>query len=98
MYLSKKPIAAMCGAIVLIAKSLDNKDKSLELCTSNNTHRKILEKNNVIICQISSIEVCVDMENKIVTTPAFLGTQNLYEMKICIDTMVKELMALNVVC
>lgn len=94
MHLSKKPIAAMCGAIVLIAKSLGNKDKRLELCTSNNAHRKILEKNNVIICEVSATEVCVDIENMIVTTPAFLGTQNLYEMKIGIDKMVKELIAL----
>lgn len=94
MYLSEKPIAAMCAATVLIAKSLVNESKQLKLCTSNNAHRKILEINNVIVKEISSTEAYVDKENRIVTTPAFLGTQNLYEMKIGIDEMVKELKAL----
>lgn len=95
MHLSKKPIGAMCGAIVLVAKSLGSTEKQLQLCTSNNAHRKILEKNNVIVKEISSTEAYVDMQNRIVTTPAFLGTQNLYEMKIGIDKMVKELKAFN---
>ncbi|MBU5313825.1 isoprenoid biosynthesis glyoxalase ElbB [Tissierella carlieri] len=94
MYLSKKPIAAMCGATVLIAKSLGNETKQLELCTSNNAHRKILEMNNVIVKEVNSREAYVDIQNRIVTTPAFLGTQNLYEIKIGIDRMVREFIEL----
>lgn len=94
MYLSKKPIGAMCAGPILIAKSLVNEAKQLTLCTSNNAHRKILEMNNVIVKEISSTEAYVDTKNKIITTPAFLGTQNLYEIKIGIDKMVKELKVL----
>lgn len=39
------------------------------------------------------MEAYADVKNKIVTTPAFLGTQNLYEIMIGIDKMVREFAA-----
>ena len=81
-------------AIVLIAKSLGKKGHQLELCTSNDAYREILELNHAVVKEVSYQEAYVDVKNKIVTTPAFLGTQNLYEIQMGIDTMVKELMAL----
>lgn len=93
IYQSKKPIGAISGAIVLIAKSLGKKGRQLELCTSNNAYRKILELNHAVVKEISSMEAYADVKNKIVTTPAFLGTQNLYEIMIGIDKMVREFAA-----
>lgn len=94
MYFYKKPIAAMCGAIILVAKSIRCEDKQLELCTGNNAYRDLLEMNNVIVREISSTEAHVDLENRIITTPAFLDSQNLYEIMTGIDEMVKELISL----
>lgn len=94
MHLSKKPIGTMCGGIVLLAKCLRNAENPLNLCTSNHAYRKLLEMNHVLVNERESDEILIDPYNKLVTTPAFLGTQDLYKMMLGIDKMVRTLIHL----
>lgn len=92
----KKPIGAMCGAILIVAKSLEGKETSLKLGTNNNAFVSLFESTDIHFENIASNTSLVDYENRLVTTPAFLGTQNLYEMMLGIDNLVEHLRHLKI--
>lgn len=92
---SHKPIGAICGAILLVGKSLSSERNEIKLGTSSNSFVRALKDTNATLVNIESSESCLDRENKIVSTPAFLGTQNLFEMMLGIDDMVKNLIKLH---
>lgn len=92
---SQKPIGAICGAILIVGKSLSNERDKIKLSTSKNSFVKALELSNVALINIKASESCLDQVNKIVSTPAFIGTQNLFEMMLGIDDMVKKLINIH---
>lgn len=89
-----KPIGAMCAAVVLVAQYLGTKEKRLRLSTANNAHVESLRKHHALIEQVSACECVVDKENRIISTPAFLASQNLADLQIGIDKLVQELSSL----
>ena len=91
-YVSHKPIGAICGASLLVGRSLLNEVNSLYLSTSNNSFMKIFENKRIEFLDTKSSECLVDKKNKVISTPAFIGSQNLYEIMHGIDNLVKNLM------
>ncbi|MEG0388617.1 MAG: isoprenoid biosynthesis glyoxalase ElbB, partial [Niameybacter sp.] len=94
MHQSQKPIGAMCGGIVLLARCLGSTEGPLNLCTSHGAYKQLLEMNHIIVEELEADEILVDTYHKIVTTPAFLGTQDLYKMMGGVDKLVKALLTL----
>jgi len=92
---SQKPIGAICGALLLVGKSLNNEKSNIKLSTSNDSFVKALRHTNTTLVNVKSSESYLDLDNKIVSTPAFLGTQNLFEMMLGIDDLVKKLIELH---
>lgn len=92
---AKKPIGAICGAIVVVAKALSHKDGQVMLSTSRDSFMKVLEETGAILVNTKASECCIDYPHKVVSTPAFIGTQSLYEMMLGIDELVKNLINLH---
>lgn len=67
----------------------------LRLSTYNDMFCKLFEKNSILFQDIEPTDAYIDVQNKVVTTPAFIGTQNLYEMNKGIDKLVKEVINLT---
>lgn len=86
-----KPIVVMCAGVVLVAECLGESDKNLMLSSANHAHRSALEKHYVQVVQVSAKECVVDKAHKIISTPAFLGSQNLAEIQIGIEKCIQEL-------
>ena len=84
-----KPIVAMCAAVVLVGECLGTESRKLRLGTANNAHVAALVKNHVRVVQASAQE-CVEV-NRIISTPAFLASQNLAEIQIGVEQAVQGL-------
>ncbi|MDK2953277.1 MAG: hypothetical protein PWQ27_660 [Kosmotoga sp.] len=95
MYLSKKSIAGICGAVILIAKSLSQHVSDLKVATANDAYGELLSELNVNAVNCSAKECVIDRRNKVVTTPAFLASKKMDEIMVGIDKMVKALQELG---
>lgn len=96
MYDQQKPIGGICASTILIAKSISESFSSnLKVCTFNNAYKDLLTslKTKVINCPAN--DVVVDADNKIVTTPAFMASKNMYEIALGIDKLVKIMVQLS---
>lgn len=86
-----KPIVAMCAAVVLVGECLGTESRKLRLGTANNAHVAALVKNHVRVVQVSAQECVIDEVNRIISTPAFLASQNLAEIQIGVEQAVQGL-------
>ena len=91
LYSDGKPICGMCSSIIIIAKSLYNIATDLRIATGNNAFIDLMKDLNAKVENCSAEEIVIDRENKVITTPAFLASQNMNEIKSGIDKMVREL-------
>jgi enhancing lycopene biosynthesis protein 2 len=89
-YKNQKPILGICGAIVLIPKSLEDIAKNLKIAISNNAFNELLSKLNVNVTECAADEIVVDKINKVITTPAFLASQNMNVIYAGIEKMINE--------
>lgn len=90
-YKYKKPILGICGSIILISKCLYNVARNLKIATEGNAFVRLLSKLNVETINCPADDIVVDKANKIITTPAFLSSQNMNEIYSGIDKMVRKL-------
>lgn len=96
MYLAKKPIGGMCGAVLIIVKSLSEEAKDLKVTNGIGGHYdRTLSKLGCYPISCEAEECYVDLKNKVVTTPAFLASQNLHKIMTGIDKMVMEVVNLK---
>lgn len=68
---SKKPIAAICIAPVVIAKVLGNKGPTLTIGNSDDV-AGVIEELGGIHQNCAANEICIDKNLKVVTTPAYM--------------------------
>ncbi|KAK8829516.1 hypothetical protein WA577_007080 [Blastocystis sp. JDR] len=96
---AKKPIGACCIAPVLLARTLPGVHVTLgqeKVCDENPYAdacgaAKIMGATHV---QCKPTEVCVDKENRIVTTPAYMHNSPIHVVRDGIDNMIEELLKL----
>ena len=96
---AKKPIAACCIAPILLARTLPGVRITLgqeKVCDENPYAdacgvAKVLSANHV---ECKPTEVCIDRENQIVTTPAYMHNSPIHVVREGIDHMVEEMLKL----
>ena len=96
---AKKPIAACCIAPILLARTLPGVRITLgqeKVCDENPYAdacgvAKVLGANHV---ECKPTEVCIDRENQIVTTPAYMHNSPIHVVREGIDHMVEEMLKL----
>ncbi len=90
-YKTKKPILGICGSVILISKSLEGMGKRLKIAIANNAYEKLLVSLDCEVKNCKANEIVFDETNKVITTPAFLASQNMNEIYKGIDKMIKKL-------
>jgi enhancing lycopene biosynthesis protein 2 len=90
MYAAKKPIGSMCAASLILAKILGNKQIKITIGKNNKTFGPIITSFGATHIESTSDNIVIDTENKIVTTPAFMGGASNSLMYTGIDKMIKE--------
>lgn len=94
-YDQKKPIGAICIAPAVVALAFKNKNFKLTLGQSCEASQEI-EKLGHTHVEKKTSEVLVDLENKIITTPAYMYDDGeLSEIFMGITTLVKEVIKLS---
>ncbi|MBU1019594.1 MAG: hypothetical protein KJ847_00150, partial [Firmicutes bacterium] len=94
-YEAKKPIGTMCAGVILIAKSISETCHDLTVGMVGRTFNDLFEQLGVNVIQIQANEAHTDHKNKIVNTPAFLGTHKLEEILEGLDAMVASMELLS---
>jgi len=74
-----KPIGALCIAPVIIAKVFGHKGVQVTIGNDKQT-AEIIERFGAKHIECKADEICVDKENKIVTTPAYMLAQKICEV------------------
>ena len=88
-----KPIGAICISPALIAKIFQGKSVKLTVGTDPETAGAVQKMGHEhIACGVS--ETCVDLKNRIVTTPAYMLAQNIAEAYAGIKKLVAEVLRL----
>lgn len=88
-----KPIVAMCAGVVLVAECL-GANTNLQLSSANNAHKEVLQKYAVQVTHVTARDCVIDHVNRIISTPAFLASQNLAEIHVGIEKSIWELRSL----
>ncbi|MDR0754808.1 MAG: isoprenoid biosynthesis glyoxalase ElbB [Prevotellaceae bacterium] len=90
MFERKKIIAATCIAPVLLARILGN----ITITLGNHDESLISDVNHFGANHAvkKATDICVDADNKIFTTPAYMATANISEVFTGIDNLVKEIL------
>ena len=89
----KIPIGAICIAPVLLAKVLGH--HGITVTIGNDTDTAIdIKQTGAKHEEHNSEETCVDIENKIVTTPAYMLAKSIKEVDTGISNLIKELIRL----
>ncbi|MBP8661592.1 MAG: isoprenoid biosynthesis glyoxalase ElbB [Mesotoga sp.] len=93
---SGKPIGAMCGAVVLLAKSLENIANNLKITATGQPEegRIAIERTGFNHRDCQEGEVCTDEENMIVTSPALSPDVDLEVVRTTAESMVQALLTL----
>lgn len=86
-----KPIAAICIAPVVVAKSLEGKNIKFTLGMDPKM-KSVIESMGHSYMACDYDEVCVDKENKILSTPAYMVAENIAEADTGIELLMNELM------
>ncbi|MDR1984071.1 MAG: isoprenoid biosynthesis glyoxalase ElbB [Prevotellaceae bacterium] len=90
MYAKKKIIAAACIAPMLLARVIGN--ISVTLGNPSESERASLEYFGANHVDKNTTEVCIDTENKIFTTPAYMSASNISDVFAGIDNLIKEIL------
>ena len=85
---SSKPIGIMCSAIRLISLIFESENMDITLY-GKKQQVGTSEKINFVNCLAT--DIVIDNENNIISTPAFIESQNLYQISIGIDKMIGEI-------
>lgn len=89
--LMNKPVGYMCIAPVLLTKIYEN----ITLTIGNDSETaKILTTLGALHENKSAHEICIDHENKVVTTPAYMLADNLLDAKVGITKLVESVVKL----
>lgn len=96
-----KPLALCCISPIIVAKVLGEKNPKLTLGSTGEEGDwpyqgsiEVARGFGGIMEEKSVGEVCVDLENKIVTTPAFMYSGKFHEIQDGVSAMISELMKL----
>lgn len=93
---ARKPIGAMCIAPVMIAKLLGKYGVELTLGPVGDLSESVSAKFGAKVKECSKDGVIVDVNNKVVTTPAYMyGSNTIKEIGIGAHNMVKQLNCLS---
>ena len=93
-YKAEKPIGTMCTGVILVAKSISEVGNDLSVGMVGHTFRELFESLGVTVHQIIGNESYTDYKNKLVNTPAFLGTQKLDEILEGLESMVISMISM----
>ncbi len=95
LYEQRKPLGGICASSILIARSLYNScHAEMKVCTCNDAYKELLAGLRAKAINCPAGDVVVDEENKIVTTPAFMVSQNMNEIAAGIDKLVETMVNL----
>lgn len=83
-----KPILAMCIAPIVVAKMLGRQGVHLTLGTTDNPAAKTALSFGCHVEACNPTEVCVDQENKVITTPAYMVATHISQIFDGADNMV----------
>ncbi len=93
-YAKNKPIMAMCIAPMVLAKVLGAKGVTLTLGGENDAAAAARALGAKTEC-CAPVEVCVDSEHKVLTTPAYMAASRISEIFAGADNMVEALLRLS---
>ncbi|MBP5190855.1 MAG: isoprenoid biosynthesis glyoxalase ElbB [Bacteroidales bacterium] len=79
-YRAHKPILAMCIAPIVVAKVLGRQGVSLTLGTDDNPAAMVAKGFGCNIVACSPTDICVDEQNRIITTPAYMVATHISEI------------------
>jgi enhancing lycopene biosynthesis protein 2 len=92
MYNAKKPIGSMCAASLIVARTLGYRNIKITIGKNNESFESIITTVGANHIDANSDEIVIDNDNKIVSTPAYMGGPSNAKMFIGIDKMVKEVL------
>lgn len=87
-YKQKKYIGAICISPIILAKLFLDKKPILTLGSKDNCQNNFADFNTKYEVKTSS-QICVDVQNKFISTPAFMNKDSLYNVSIGIEELVK---------
>jgi len=90
---SKKPVVAMCIAPMVVAKVLGRYGVRLTLGPSDNAASKVASSFGCSVQACGPTDVCVDDQNKVITTPAYMAAVRISQIFDGAENMVAELAA-----
>ncbi len=88
---ARKPILAMCIAPIVVARMLGKQGVRLTLGTTDNPAAKVAAGFGCVVEACAPTEVCVDIENRVLTTPAYMVATHISEIFDGAANMVNEL-------
>ena len=96
MLISKKPIGAICIAPAMMSKILSEQNLSANLTVgSDAATSKDIEAMGSQHQNCSTMEVVVDVKNKIVSTPAYMDAKSISEVAEGIEKLVNEIVSMK---
>ena len=95
VHLLQKPIGAICIAPAMMAKILAEQDESAEMTVgSDETTAKDIQSMGSTHVTCPVIEMIVDEEKKMVTTPAYMEAQSIKEVAEGIEKLVAKILSM----
>jgi enhancing lycopene biosynthesis protein 2 len=88
-YNDQKPIAAVCIAPILLAKSLAGKGITITLGPKSDSFAQ-LKRWEVEVVECPVDDFITDRDHKVITTPAFMHDTNFGQVSVGISRMIKE--------
>ena len=90
-YRAHKPVVAMCIAPMVLARVLGRYEVELTLGDSGNQASQVAKGFGCRVRDCGPTDVCVDVESKIITTPAYMVATRISEIFAGAENMVAEL-------
>lgn len=90
-YKAHKPICAMCIAPIVLAKVLGQYGVKLTLGTIDNTAAQVAHTFGANLVACAPEDACVDEENKVITTPAYMVASRISEIFAGAESMINAL-------
>ena len=90
-YRAHKPVVAMCIAPMVLARVLGRYEVELTLGDSGNQASQVAKGFGCRVRDCGPTDVCVDVESKIITTPAYIVATRISEIFAGAENMVAEL-------
>ena len=90
-YRAEKPVVAMCIAPMVVAKVLGRYGVHLTLGPADNQASQVAKGFGCMVESCGPVEVCVDPEHKVITTPAYMAATRISEIFTGGENIVAEL-------